>query len=475
MPARRPFPTRRAPALALLVLPLLLGAGRLHTELKSSDPAKDTVLAASPERIVLTYTTEVQLALSSVGVGAAGIDRAPAASGTLAYLSEERHDVLVLPLSETLGNGSYTVSWTTAGPDGHPIRGTFDFTVDSPDAAGPATGGGVAGDTTPGSEAGEHLGRPGEPGARQGEPGARASAGIGTALMNFVLYGGLIAVLGGAVFRLLVLGRPAMDRESGEAIGLATRRAHRIVAVGTGLLLAILPLRLLAQAASLFPEDAAGNMLALATAGTPWAAGWWLHVSGLAVVVTGLVLAGGDGRRAGGWTVIAAGALVLPAVPLLSGHGWADSPRTLSAAATWLHVVAAGGWMGGLACLLLAGLPALREHGADAPGIAGMVAAFSRVAQAAVALLLVTGAVKVWIHVGAASDLWTTAWGRTLLIKDLLVAGVLVIGFYNWRVVRPALADRPDPGRLMRPAVAELLLGAAVVGATAFLVARPLS
>ena len=180
-----------------------------------------------------------------------------------------------------------------------------------------------------------------------------------------------------------------------------------------------------------------------------------------------------------GWAVTTLGVLLLPVVPVLSGHGWADSPRVLSAAATYLHVVAAGGWVGGLLCLLFAGLPALRQHAgggaADTPGLAGMVGGFSRVARFAVALLLVSGAVKVWIHIGAVSDLWTTAWGRSLLVKDLVVAGVLALGLYNWRVVRPALAARPRTGLLMKPAVIELILGAAAVAVTSFLVAQPLT
>ena len=104
-----------------------------------------------------------------------------------------------------------------------------------------------------------------------------------------------------------------------------------------------------------------------------------------------------------------------------------------------------------------------------------MVAAFSRVARIAVALLLVTGAVKVWIHVESLSDLWTTAWGRSLLVKDVVVSGVLALGFYNWRFVRPALERSPRIGLVRNPATIELLLGAAAVAVTAYLVAQPLS
>ena len=238
-----------------------------------------------------------------------------------------------------------------------------------------------------------------------------------------------------------------------------------------------MPYRLWTQARVFFPGEVAANLFTVAT-GTAWAAGWWVLVVSALVIGGGLLVPGKDGRRAPRWGLIAVGALLLPVVPLLSGHGWADSPRALSAAATYLHVVAAGGWMGGLACLLFAGLPALHNHGgvanADAPGLAGMVGAFSRVARFAVALLLVTGAVKVWVHIGAVPDLWTTAWGRSLLVKGGVVAGVLALGFYNWRFVRPTLADNLRPGLIRGPALVELVLGVAAVAVTAYLVAQPL-
>lgn len=474
--ATRPALCRLVPALALLALPAILGAGRLHTELKSSDPAKDTVLAEPPAAITLTYTTDVQLAPSSVEVRPAGAGLAPAASGALAYLADDRKDVLVLPLTGRLGNGTYTVAWTTAGPDGHPIRGTFDFTVESPEEAqeqAEAVAAAEAGLATTAVDEADVTEPQGDEGAA---PGVFDSSGW---LHRVLLYAGIVALLGGIVFRLLVLGHCAREGESRQVIDRASRNAALIVAGGLGFLLATVPMRLWDQAETLFPDDAAGNLLTVAT-GTPWAVGWWLQVGAvlLALLGGGLVLRAGKGGHPAGWKVIAAGALLLPVVPVLSGHGWSDDPRVLSVAATYLHVVAAGGWMGGLACLLMAGLPALRKHGSEsppgAPGIAGMVGAFSRVAQAAVALLLVTGAIKVWVHIGSPSDLWTTAWGRTLLIKDLLVVGVLALGLYNWRVVRPALADSPHPGRLQRSAMVELVLGTAVVVVTSFLVTQPL-
>ena len=50
----------------------------------------------------------------------------------------------------------------------------------------------------------------------------------------------------------------------------------------------------------------------------------------------------------------------------------------------------------------------------------------------------------------------------------------MAIGFYNWRVVRPALAADPDPAALRRSATAELAFGVAAVAVTSFLVVQPL-
>ena len=44
---------------------------------------------------------------------------------------------LRLPLPRPLADGAYRVSWITAGPDGHPVRGSFGFTVALPAAAPP--------------------------------------------------------------------------------------------------------------------------------------------------------------------------------------------------------------------------------------------------------------------------------------------------------------------------------------------------
>lgn len=459
----------------LLALASVAGAIRLHTELEDSDPEADAVLTESPAAVTLAYTTEVQLALSSVTVASTVADGAAAHAGELAYLFADRHDVLVLPFTAPLPSGSYIVSWRTAGPDGHPISGEFGFRVDLPmleeDEEGDVAGAGdhpVAGGTER------------DPAAREDAQVAEAEPSVDILALatRFAFYAAIVGILGAIAFKSLVLGAVAAHLPEAATVAV-TGRVWRIAAIAAGLLLLTLPLRLWFQTQSFLPDDALGN-LGAATPGTAWSTGWWLQGGAGAVVLFGIGLARPGGRRvAGGWMLAALGALALPIVPLVSGHAWADSPRAVSSLATYLHVVAASAWVGGLCCLVCAGLPALRDPGQPANGapspLPALVGAFSRLALAAVGLLVVSGGVKAWLHIGAPSDIWTTAWGRSLLVKDAVVLGVMALGFYNWRVVRPALASDPGPDRLKRSATLELLLGAAAVIATSFLVVQPLN
>lgn len=455
----------------LLALPAVAAASRLHTELEESSPAQDAVLTESPTAVTLTYSTAVQLSLSRVSVRSAAGGAAPVASAELAYLHEDRQDVLVLALEEPLGRGSYVVEWTTAGPDGHALSGEFGFRVDVPavDEADHAP----ALEAAPVPEAG-----PGPQGAGTADD---AGTGIfvdrGALATRFVFYLGVVGLLGSVAFNVIVLGaatNAGLPKEAAEGISTG---AWRIAALSAALLLLALPLRLWFQARTLFPDDPGAN-LGTVMAGTPWSTGWWMHGAAGVLAAAGVALCRRGSRSAAGWRVILAAALLIPLAPILAGHAWADAPRGLSVVATYLHVMAAGAWVGGLLCLLSAGLPALRTaSGGDGgawSGLPTLVGAFSRLALVAVGTLVVSGGVKAWLHVGTPADLWTTPWGRSLLIKYFVVACVMAIGFYNWRVVRPALSVDPNPGRLRKSARAELAFGAAAVAATSWLVVQPL-
>ncbi len=104
-----------------------------------------------------------------------------------------------------------------------------------------------------------------------------------------------------------------------------------------------------------------------------------------------------------------------------------------------MHVLAAATWLGSLAVILRQALPAAaRTEGAHA-GLAEVVRAFSAVALMAAIVIVLTGVAAALLQTTSLSQLWTTGYGRTILIKLVFVALLAAVGRYNWKRVRPTL------------------------------------
>ena len=88
-------------------------------------------------------------------------------------------------------------------------------------------------------------------------------------------------------------------------------------------------------------------------------------------------------------------------------------------------------------------------------------------------VVVLTGLLNTLMHITAPAQLWETAYGRTLIVKLLLVAGVFLVGTVNWRVVRPALRSQGALSRLRISAGTELLLAFLVLVVTAILTGQP--
>ena len=108
-----------------LLLPIVLGLAAVtaqsHTMLRASNPANEEVVTASPDEIVLRFSTEVRLTALSVvdGTGQA-VDL-----GSLPADSQQEF-ALATP---DLGAGSYLVSWRAVGADSHVVSGEFQFVI----------------------------------------------------------------------------------------------------------------------------------------------------------------------------------------------------------------------------------------------------------------------------------------------------------------------------------------------------------
>lgn len=133
---------RHAHTRFLLFAAVLLGAfaaalaaapsASAHDELVSSTPADGSVLEAAPAEIALVFSSE----LMDLGNQVIVVD----AAGTTVAEGEPvlNRETLVQALP-ALENGDYQVNWRAVSGDGHPITGTFSFTVASPEAEPAAT------------------------------------------------------------------------------------------------------------------------------------------------------------------------------------------------------------------------------------------------------------------------------------------------------------------------------------------------
>lgn len=139
------------------------------------------------------------------------------------------------------------------------------------------------------------------------------------------------------------------------------------------------------------------------------------------------------------------------------------------------HLTGGGFWLGTLGVLALTVIPALRGD-AQLTTLAAVVRDFSMFARLGAGMLLLSGGLATWNYSGSLAAIPTTPWGQLLLAKLLCLAGVATIGWWNWKVVTPALeVEAPTaPARLRRAVAIELGLGVVMLAITALLVASPL-
>jgi copper transport protein len=473
-------------------------APRRHTELLATYPAADTVHGAEIREIRLRYSTAVQAPLSTITVEGPG-GRLPNLSPLDTVPGSGGQEIRVT-LADPLPSGAYTVEWRTAGPDSHPLAGAFTFTVERPvEATPPPTGEVAAGDPLPGDPVLTPTS-----GAVQGGSDPRDPAGL---FVRGLFLLSIVGMLGTAVFRLSILSPMVRDPLFAPVALQAGARVRALAWAVAGAAALALPIRLGKQSAELFGDAAFAPASLGRLLGSGWGGAWILELSMAALFVAGLLLVrGGEDRTRGWWAMLVAG-LGMAMVPALSGHA-AGTPEPVRAFAILndaVHVTAAGVWMGTLAVLVLAGIGATVkraavvpvpvgagwsdeeggaiDEGADdagphsatqtsglLPPLARMVNGFSRIALVAVAVLLATGLVSAWLHLGSVGALFASGYGRTLMVKLALVAGAASLGFYNWRVVRPELAREPRAALIRIPATIEVALGVAVVMVTAVLI-----
>jgi copper transport protein len=454
-------------ALLTLAFPAVASA---HGELTGSMPAAGARLTTVPRTLRLDFNEAPELAISVIQL--LDSDGTPVPLSALRTAPDARRS-LVTDIRGPLHAGSYTVDWQMAGADGHPVRGHYTFII-APGARGigtmPAAAGVAGGGEAPPPAADQD-------GMMVAEDDVFDAESPLYAAIRWLQFTGLLIVLGAVAFQLFVLEflRRKQNPDS-PMLAVARDRAAPVGLAATAVVGVAALLRLGAQSYALYgPEGAWDPTLVAALVGrTLWGWGWIAQVVGVIIALAGFAAAR-RGRR-GGWAAAALGAVVLAFTPALAGHA-AAVPRltALAILADGAHVIGAGGWLGSLLIVVTVGIAAALRLPPDDRGLAAadLVNAYSPTALAFAGLAAATGVFAAWMHLGAVTALWQTAYGRTLLLKLGILSVVAGTGAYNWLRVRPALGDVEGARRIRRSATVELIVGVLVVAVTAVLVATP--
>lgn len=451
----------------------LAGPASAHAVLVETDPVADAVLETSPGRVVARFNEAVEVAFGALRVYDTDGERVDAGSS---FHPDGDPKSVATMLEEGLPDGTYTATYRVVSADGHPVEAAFVF----------------------------HVGAPGEKPQGigsvllSGEGGSGTAEGLIYGLARWVLFSGILGLVGAAVFLVVVAFRsPGLTdapewtsewRRFAVVSWWATLGSTVVAFILQGAVAADVPLTEALDPAILgellgtrYGKVAALRAVLVLVLGAAWVVAGRATANGRLPVPSGSTV-GAEAARRLSPGLIGAGALllVISATPGLSGHAGATSPVWFNVPVDAVHVAAAGAWIGGLALLLVSFRVFSGSSAAERVQILGpVVARFSDLAMIAVAILVVTGAIRSWVEVQALRALFEAPYGWVLLTKLAVFLPLLALGAVNNRMLKPRIDDAvkrsdDDEGgalaRLRRSVAIEVALGAVVIAVTAVLV-----
>ena len=302
--------------------------------------------------------------------------------------------VLILALRARLANGVYSIRWSATSEDGHREQGVLAFAV----------GRGAA--------------------SPHSVLGASAALGWSNFALRALYYLGLLAGGGAAAFGLSMRG-----------LGGARLRRPLAHLLFFALLTTFIGASAIVHSAAPGTRYAIVLKVALTISLVGGAA------AALAPTYPALLVLGG------------ACSLALLAAPTVSGHALdRDQPRGLAAVVDLAHTTSAAIWFGGLLALAF-----VVPRGTDAHERGALARRFSTTALVAVIVLASTGLGRALTELSAVSQVWSTSYGRALIIKTALFLPLLGVGWLNRVLLAGAFA------RLRRLVLMEVIVITAIV------------
>lgn len=181
---------------ALLLVPATPAAA--HNSLQEATPARDARLTTAPTQVTLRFLQRLNPAFTTITLRDATDRQVPASAPAVDGATG------TVTIEEPLANGTYTVAYRVVSRDGHPVQGSYRFTVADP-AAPPAAAPSPA---TPSPAASADVSAGAAAGADASPASADASAGADDGgLPVGILVGGAVAAVAAAGVTALLLRR----------------------------------------------------------------------------------------------------------------------------------------------------------------------------------------------------------------------------------------------------------------------------
>ena len=404
----------------------------------------------SPERVTVRFTEPLEAALSEVQVFDSRGDRVDSQDSAV-----DSSDPLLMSVSVgSLADGTYTVAWKNVSTvDGHRVRGAFVFSVGEPISTDAAA-------------------------AVADQPLFQSP--VEPVIRWLVLLGGLTLV-GSVTFHLLV-SRPVLRADDGEGervplIPTLTGSLARLVMIATVVLLAASVAQLIVQASVVFesslPAVFGGPVWELLF-GTEWGRLWLWRVALGTASAAAAIAAWRRGDNPGlALLSVALGAGALLAISLTSHAAATVNVRTEAIINDFIHLVSVAVWVGGLCGLALAVRLILTvcDNSERRETLSALVRRFSLVAGISVVAIILTGLYSAWAQVVTVPAL-QVPYGRVLVFKVAVVAGLLLVAGANLIWVRPRLRAGGTAGLwLKRLVVVEIVMATLVLLSVGFLTA----
>ena len=421
-----------------LVLP---GTSEAHAILLRSDPAKDAVLHGAPDQVRMWFSEALNPAFSTAVVVNGANTRVDIGN---VLVSPNDASEMDLTLKSNLPPAVYVVIYRTdSNVDGHILTGSFLFSVARPDG------------TVPTLSPGAHPGVNALGGNLSGQYTGQLD---GPTLFNLIMITlvelSVVFWVGAQFWQLFVLLPATEDHtELATTNKQVQQRFERRFALPTLLVLLVANMGvLIGQAISVTGGNfgsalAPGLLVSLVTSGR-FGTFWLMRVIVIFLALRLALYQLQFKQRPPHidhllrWANLVLGLALFIAITM-SSHAAAVSPTSLTLALVvdWLHLVAAALWVGGMLYIAAIYLPALRRTPISerTHALITVLPYYSPWAITGILLMALTGPFSATVHLLSWQQLLSTAYGRALVVKVLLVGGLLLTSAYHVLLLRPRL------------------------------------